>query len=256
MPLVLLERPADRVALLRLNRPEARNALSQALRTELREHVLTLGRDAETRAIALTGNVRAFAAGADIKAMADLEPADLMALGDEENWAALRHCAKPIIAAVDGYALGGGCELAMHCDIIVAGEKAVFGQPEVRLGIMPGAGGTQRLVRAIGRYRAMLLLLTAETMTAAEAHQAGLVSRVVPGDGAVSEAIAIATRIAAMPPLAVAEIKRVLLAGADAPLDTALLLERRAAYLLFGTEDKREAMHAFLDKRPGVFTGR
>lgn len=256
MSLVLLERPSDHVALLRLNRPEARNALSPALRGELRDLVLTLGRDVETRAIVLTGDRRAFAAGADIKAMADIGPAEMMAMGDEENWAALRHCPTPIVAAVDGYALGGGCELAMHCDIIVAGEEAVFGQPEVRLGIMPGAGGTQRLARAVGRYRAMLMLLAAETMTAAEAHQAGLVSRVVPGDGAVSEAIAIATRIAAMPPLAVAEIKRVLLAGADAPLDTALLLERRAAYLLFDTEDKREAMHAFIEKRTGVFTGR
>jgi len=256
MPLVLLERPADRVALLRLNRPEARNALSPALRVELREHILTLGRDTETRAIVLTGDLRTFAAGADIKAMANIGAAEMMAFGDEENWAVLRHCPKPIVAAVDGYALGGGCELAMHCDIIVAGEKAVFGQPEVRLGIMPGAGGTQRLARAVGRYRAMLMLLAAETMTATEAHQAGLVSRVIPGDGAVSEAIAIATRIAAMPPLAVAEIKRVLLAGADAPLDTALMLERRAAYLLFDTEDKREAMNAFIEKRPGVFTGR
>ena len=256
MPLVLLERPAEYVALLRLNRPEARNALSPALRVELRDHILTLDRDPATRAIVVTGDARAFAAGADIKAMAEIGPAEMVAFGDEENWAALRHCRKPIVAAVDGYALGGGCELAMHCDIIIAGEKAVFGQPEVRLGIMPGAGGTQRLARAVGRYRAMLMLLAAETMTAQEAFQAGLVSRVVPGTGAVAEAVSIAAGIATMPPLAVAEIKRVTHAGMDAPLDTALLLERRAAYLLFATDDKREAMHAFLEKRPGVYAGR
>ena len=255
MTLVIVDYPAEHVALVRLNRPEARNALSPELRGQLRDVFLRLSDDAVTRAIVLTGDSRAFAAGADIKSMVDIGAAEMMARNDEQNWAAIRQCRKPIIAAVDGYALGGGCELAMHADIIVAGEGAVFGQPEVRLGIMPGAGGTQRLARAIGKYRAMLMLLTAATMTAREAFEAGLVSKVVEGDGAVAEAISIATTIASMPPLAVAEIKQVLHAGMETNLDTALMLERRAAYLLFESEDKRAAMAAFVDKKKPVFTG-
>lgn len=255
MSLVILEHPAAHVALLRLNRPEARNALSPELRTELRSHFLSLAEDREVRAVVITGDSKAFAAGADIRSMATVGPGEMMRRGDDLNWAAIRHCPKPVIAAVNGYALGGGCELALHADIIVAGEGAVFGQPEVKLGIMPGAGGTQRLVRAVGRYRAMLMLLTGQSMTAKEAYEAGLASKVTLDDDTVSEAIAIATSIAAMPPLAVAEIKQVLHAGLDASLDTALMLERRAAYLLFDSDDKREAMAAFLDKRKPVFSG-
>nr|WP_223479427.1 enoyl-CoA hydratase-related protein [Oricola indica] len=256
MALVLLERPAPHVALLRLNRTEARNALSPELRVELRDHFLTLSDDRDCRAIVITGNEKAFAAGADIKAMADISPAEIMAQDDETNWAAIRHCRKPIIAAVQGYALGGGCELAMCCDLIVAGESARFGQPEVKLGIMPGAGGTQRLVRAIGKHRAMRLLLTGAMMDADEAFSAGLITKVVPDEQVVSDAISIAAEIAEMPPLAVSEIKQVVLAGVDAPLDTAIMLERRAAYMLFGTEDKKEAMTAFIEKRTPNFSGR
>lgn len=252
---VLLERPAEGVRLLRLNRPQARNALSPELRAELRDHFLSLSGDPGCHAIVMTGDLKAFAAGADIGSMVDASPADMMARDDETNWAAIRGCPKPIVAAVNGYALGGGCELAMHADIIVAGESARFGQPEVKLGIMPGAGGTQRLMRAIGKHRAMLVLLTGAFIGAGEALAAGLVSKVVRDEDAVAEAIGIAARIAAMPPLAVAEIKRTALAGLDAPLDTALMLERRAAYLLFGTRDKAEAMRAFLDKRAPVFSG-
>lgn len=255
MALVSLERPAEHVALLRLNRPEVRNALSPELRAELRDLVLDLADNADVRALVITGDRKAFAAGADIKSMVDIGPGEMKQRNDERNWAAIRNCPKPIVAAVDGYALGGGCELAMHADIIVAGESAVFGQPEVRLGIMPGAGGTQRLARAIGRYRAMLMLLTAETMTAGQAFAAGLVSKVVADDRTVDEAIAIASVIAAMPPLAVAEIKAVLHAGLDIGLDAALMLERRAAYLLFDSSDKREAMRAFVEKKIPVFTG-
>ena len=252
---VLLERPAPKVCLLRLNRPQARNALSPELRAELRELYLSLSVDPECRAIVMTGDAKAFAAGADIRSMVHASPAEMMARGDENNWAAIRACPKPIIAAVNGYALGGGCELAMHADIIVAGKSALFGQPEVKLGIMPGAGGTQRLVRAIGKHRAMLALLTGAFISAEEALAAGLVSKVVPDDAVVDEALAVASLVAAMPPLAVAEIKRTVLAGMDAPLDTALMLERRAAYLLFGTRDKEEAMQAFLDKRAPCFSG-
>jgi enoyl-CoA hydratase/carnithine racemase len=255
MPLVILEHPAAHVALLRLNRPEARNALSPELRAELRAHFLALGQDREIRAIVMTGDDKAFAAGADIRSMVETSPGEMMQRGDDLNWAAIRHCPKPVIAAVNGYALGGGCELAMHGDIIVAGEGALFGQPEVKLGIMPGAGGTQRLARAVGRYRAMLMLLTGEPMTAPEAYAAGLVSKITADQDTVAEAIAVAARIAAMPPLAVAEIKQVLHAGLDASLDTALQLERRAAYLLFDSADKREAMTAFLEKRKPVFSG-
>ena len=252
---VLIERPAAHVVLLRLNRPEARNALSPELREELREHFLALSIDPDCRAVVVTGDRRAFAAGADIKAMAEADPAGMMARGDEANWAAISQCPRPIVAAVNGYALGGGCELAMTADIIVAGRGATFGQPEVKLGIMPGAGGTQRLTRAIGKHRAMLMLLTGASMSADEAFSAGLVSKVVEDDRVVDEAVAIASAVAAMPPVAVAEIKRAVLAGMDVPLETALMLERRAAYLLFGTADKKEAMTAFLEKRNPVFSG-
>ena len=255
MKLVIVEYPEEHVALLRLNRPEARNALSSELRVELRDQFDRLSNDPSIRAIVLTGDMRAFAAGADIKGMVDIGAAEMMARNDEKNWAAIRNCPKPVIAAVDGYALGGGCELAMHADIIIAGEAAVFGQPEVRLGIMPGAGGTQRLARAIGKYRAMLMLMTAGTLSAQEAFEAGLVSKVVEGDGAVAEALSIASSIAKMPPLAVAEIKQVLLAGMEVNLETALMLERRAAYLLFETDDKRAAMKAFVNKNKPIFTG-
>ena len=255
MSLVVLERPSDHVCLLRLNRPDARNALSPELREELRDHFLTLGADDTTRAIVITGDMRAFAAGADIRSMVETSPQEMMQRRDDLNWGAIRHCPKPVIAAVNGYALGGGCELAMHADIIVAGENARFGQPEIKLGIMPGAGGTQRLVRAVGRYRAMLMLLTGEMLTGREAFDAGLASLVTPDEETVERAVAIAETIAAMPPLATAEIKAVLHAGLDASLDTALMLERRAAYLLFDSNDKQEAMKAFLDKRKPVFTG-
>lgn len=253
---LLVERPAAHIVLLRLNRPEARNALNPELRENLRREFLALADDRDCRAIVITGDRRAFAAGADIKAMVDTSPAEMMARDDEANWAAIGRCPKPIIAAVNGYALGGGCELAMSADIVVAGRGAVFGQPEVKLGIMPGAGGTQRLMRAIGKHRAMLMLLTGQTLAAEEALSAGLVSKVVADDVVVDEAVAIATNIAAMPPLAVAEIKRVVQAGMDASLESALMLERRAAYLLFGTEDKKEAMTAFIEKRTPVFSGR
>ncbi len=253
---VQMERAAPDVVLLRLNRPEVRNALSSELREELRDLFLALDRDKSCRAIVITGDMRAFAAGADIRAMADSTPAEMMERDDETNWAAIRNCRKPVIAAVNGYALGGGCELAMHCDIIIAGKSAKFGQPEVKLGIMPGAGGTQRLTRAIGKFRAMKLLLTGDFLSAEEAQAAGLVSGVVEDEAVVDEALALAGRIAALPPLAVEEIKRVVLTGMDMPLEAALKLEMRSAYLLFGTADKGEAMRAFLEKRPAVFTGK
>jgi enoyl-CoA hydratase len=256
MSLLVTERPAPHVVLLRLDRPEVRNALSPELRGELRVAFQALSADPDVRAVVVTGNGEAFSAGADIRSMAETTPGEMMRRGDDANWSAIRDCPKPVIAAVAGYALGGGCELAMHADIIVAAESARFGQPEVKLGIMPGAGGTQRLARAIGRHRAMLLLLTGDMLTAREAFDAGLVSMVSADGSALDDALALASRIAAMPPLAVAEIKRVMHAGLEAPLDVALALERRAAYLLFDTDDKREAMRAFLEKRKPSFSGR
>lgn len=256
MPLLIVEQARPGVALVRLNRPEARNALSPELREMLRDQFRQMGTDPQVRAIVITGDERAFAAGADIKAMVDATPGEMMRRGDEANWEAIRTCPKPVIAAVDGYALGGGCELAMHADLIVAGEDAKFGQPEVKLGIMPGAGGTQRLARAIGLRRAMLMLLTGEMMTAREAFDAGLVARLVQPGQTVTTALDIAETIAAMPQLAVAEIKRTLHAGIEVPLEAALMLERRAAYLLFDSDDRREAMQAFVDKRKPVFSGR
>lgn len=256
MSLIICEKPSDHVILLQLNRPDVRNALSPELREALRNEVLSHTADPRVRAIVLTGGETVFAAGADIRSLVQTGPGEMMSRGDEANWAALRHCAVPIVAAVNGYALGGGCELAMHADIIVAAEDAVFGQPEVQLGIMPGAGGVQRLVRAVGKFRAMKMLLTAERLTGREAFEAGLASEVTAPDRTIPRAIEIASQIAAMPPRAVREIKAVLLAGLDAPLDTALLLERRAAYMLLDTDDKREAMSAFVEKRPaGPFTG-
>lgn len=250
------ERPRPWVALLRLNRPEARNALNMELRRALAEAFRTLESDAEVRVVVVTGNTQAFAAGADVREMVDADAVEMMLRGTHRLWQAIADFSKPIIAAVNGFALGGGCELALHADIIIAGESAKFGQPEVRVGIMPGAGGTQRLLRAIGRYRAMLLLLTGEMVEAREAQAMGLVSRVVPDAEVLDQALALAETIASMPPLAVAQIKEVVRLGADAPLATALALERKAFQLLFASRDQKEGMRAFLQKRKPNFEGR
>jgi enoyl-CoA hydratase len=253
---VLLERPEEGIAVVRLNRPEVRNALNLAVRELLAEHFRALGNDEATRCIILTGGDKVFAGGADIRDMVDRTPIEIMARRTERFWETIASCPKPVIAAVNGYALGGGCELAMLADIIVAGEGASFGQPEVRVGIMPGAGGTQRLTRAVGKFRAMRILLTGEPVTAKDALAMGLVSEVVP-DGEVSAAaMRIAKTIASMPPLAVLQIKEAVLAGQDASLETALLLERKAFQLLFATSDQKEGMRAFLEKRKPEFRGR
>ena len=252
---VLLERPADGVALVRLNRPEQRNALNMAVRRQLADHFTALSQDADVRAVIVTGNDKAFAAGADLKEMAELGAVDQMLRGTHLLWRAIQNCPKPVIAAVSGYALGGGCELALHADIIIAGESAELGQPEIRVGIMPGAGGTQRLARAVGKYRAMRMLLTGKPVPAREALAMGLVSEVVPDGEVEAAAVALAGTIAGMPPLAVASIKEVLLAGLDAPLDSALMLERKAFQLLFATADQKEGMRAFLEKRRPSYKG-
>jgi enoyl-CoA hydratase len=252
---VLLERPLEGVALLRINRPEAKNALNAEVRRQLAEHIGVLGADREVRAIVLTGNDEAFAAGADIRDMAEIGAIELMLRNNHLLWRTIAQCPKPLIAAVNGYAWGGGCELAMHADIIVAGEGASFSQPEVKVGIMPGAGGTQRLVRAVGKYKAMLMAMTGQAVTGIEAGRMGLVSMVVPDAEVLDAALTVAKTISRMPPLAIAQIKEVMLAGQDAPLETALMLERKAFQLLFASRDQKEGMKAFLDKRKPAYEG-
>jgi enoyl-CoA hydratase/carnithine racemase len=251
-----LERPAEGIAVVRLDRPEARNALDPATREQLAAHFRDLAADDSVRCAVIAGSDTVFCAGADLKAMASMSAAEMMLHGTHLTWAPIKDFPKPLIAAVNGWALGGGCELALHADIIVAGEGARFGQPEIRVGIMPGAGGTQRLVRAVGKYKAMTMLLTGEPVGAREAEAMGLVSEVVPDGEVIERALALARTIAALPPIAVRKIKDVVAHGADLPLEAALALERQAFQLLFGTEDQAEGMAAFLEKRPPAFRGR
>ena len=253
---VLIERPSEGVALVRLHRPEATNALSLELQHQLAQAFTELAHDDAVRCIVLTGGEQVFAAGGDIRSMVEATPVDILQRHTERLWAPIQHCPKPVIAAVCGYAFGGGAELAMHCDIIIAGEGASFAQPEIRIGIMPGIGGTQRLVRAVGKFNAMRMLLTGRPITADEAQVMGLVSLVVPDPQVLEEALAMARTIAGMPPLAAQQIKEVVLAGLDAPLETALMLERKANQLLFATRDQKEGMQAFIDKRKPRFEGR
>ncbi|HJV27670.1 MAG TPA: enoyl-CoA hydratase [Aromatoleum sp.] len=254
--ILILEHPSEGVALLRLNRPDAANALSPALQKRLADTFTTLADEPSVRCIVIAGSDKVFAAGGDIDSMAGVGPIDIVLRRTERLWAPIRDCPKPVIAAVRGPAFGGGCELAMLADIIVAGESARFAQPEIRIGIMPGIGGTQRLVRAVGKAKAMRMALSGAPITAQEAWIAGLVSEVVADDKVMESALQLAARIAAMPPLAAEQIKEVILAGMDAPLDAALALERRACALLFASRDQKEGMQAFLEKRPPRFEGR
>jgi enoyl-CoA hydratase len=256
MSVVLLERPGAGVALLRLNRPDRLNALNLAVRESLATHFTDLALDDAVRCVVITGDEKAFAAGADVAELAARTPADEAFAKSRAAWAAIERYHRPIVAAVNGFALGGGCELAMHCDIIIAGEGAKLGQPEVRLGIMPGAGGTQRFLRAAGKFAAMRWLLTGDLLTAAEAQRLGLVSEVVPDGEVLTRALELAARIAALPPLAVAAIKDAVLRGADLPLDAALRLEGESFQALFATEDRAEGMRAFLERRKPEFKGR
>ena len=253
---VRCNRDREGIAVLAIERPERRNALNLEIKGRLADEVEALAADDAIRVIVLTGSAGYFVAGTDIGEMVDMGPEDHTRLKTERVFNALRRCRKPLIAAVEGYALGGGCELALCCDLIVAGASARFGQPEIRVGIMPGAGGTQRLPRIAGPYRAMKLLLTGEPVGAEEALSMGLVSEVVPDGSALERALAIAQTIASMPPLAVRAIKEAVQAGQNLPLEGALALERKAFQLLFDTEDQMEGMRAFLEKRKPVFRGR
>ncbi len=252
---LLLDYPEVGVARLTLYRPEATNALSLELQRHLSEQFIRLADEPEVRCIILTGGNDVFAAGGDITSMLDADPVEIYKRHTERLWAPIQHCPKPVIAAVCGYAYGGGCELAMHADIIVSGEGASFCQPEIRIGIMPGIGGTQRLVRAVGKAKAMQMALTDKPITARDAWVAGLVSELVPDESVQDTALGIARTIARMPPLAAEQIKEAILAGMDSPLESALALERKANALLFATRDQQEGMQAFLDKRHPEFKG-
>ena len=246
----------DGVALVTLQRPEALNALSFDLLDALVDALRRLDADPAARAVVITGSgTRAFAAGADIRELAIQTDATLTAGGRFKTWDAIAAIGLPLIAAVRGFALGGGCELAMACDMIVAAEDASFGQPEILLGVMPGAGGTQRLTRAIGKARAMELILTGRSMTAHEAEAHGLVTRVVPAAATVDAALELAGRIATMPPLAVRAAKAAVLDAQERSLSDGLARERVSFFRLFDTEDQTEGMAAFTEKRPPIWSG-
>lgn len=245
----------DGVAVIELHRPNARNALNLELRQALAQAFIDLDQNPAVRAIVLTGGQQVFAAGADIKDFTTAGTTDIYLRHTEQYWQAISSCSKPIIAAVNGFALGGGCELVMHADIIIAGESAQFGQPEVKLGLMPGAGGTQRLLRAIGKFKTMLFVLSGKLMTAKEAEQMGLVSEVVADDQTLSHALSLAKTIAGYSPIAVQQIKEVTHLGQDLSLNAALTLERKAFQILFDTQDQKEGVTAFLEKRRPEYRG-
>jgi enoyl-CoA hydratase len=252
---ILLEK-RERVGLITLNRPKALNALCAQLIAELEQALNDLESDANIGAIVVTGSERAFAAGADIKELAVQTPVSLFVDDDFRHWDELKRIRKPLIAAVRGHALGGGCELAMLCDLLIAGEDARFGQPEIRIGVMPGAGGTQRLTRAIGKAKAMDLILTGRTITADEADRLGLVTKVVPSEATLDEAMALAEQIAKMPPVAVLAAIEAVDRAFELPLDEGLTAERRAFFALFATDDQTEGMAAFAEKREPRWQGR
>ncbi|MBX3101243.1 MAG: enoyl-CoA hydratase/isomerase family protein [Bacteroidetes bacterium] len=244
------------VAVVRLNRPKELNALNRRVMEELVHAMQVLERDGTTRCIVLTGNERAFAAGADIKEMAGMGTVDMLTIDQFARWDALKRIKIPIIAAVSGFALGGGCELSMLCDMIVASETAQFGQPEIKIGVIPGAGGTQRLTRAIGKARAMELVLTGKFITAQEAFAAGLVTRIAPPELFLQEALKLADEVAQMSPLAVRLAKEAVLQAFEQPLEAGLHFERKNFYMLFASEDQKEGMNAFVEKRPPEWQGR
>jgi enoyl-CoA hydratase len=252
---VLSERDGP-VGVVTLNRPRQLNALSSAVLNELADALEAHDRDDDVRAIVLTGGQDVFAAGADLKEFGTRSVVDMMAGNRVALFDRVRGISKPVIAAVSGYALGGGCELAMLCDMIVASETARFGQPEINVGLMPGAGGTQRLARTIGKAKAMEMVLTGAPIDARTAEGLGLVNRVVPVADLLGEAKALAGKIAEKPPLAVKLSKQAVLKAFELPLSEAVDLERKLFYLLFATEDAKEGISAFVEKRPATFRGR
>ncbi|MDX9998608.1 MAG: enoyl-CoA hydratase [Phenylobacterium sp.] len=253
----LIVETAEAVALIKLNRPEALNALNGQLMDELTAALDAAEADEAVRAIVITGSERAFAAGADIKEMAPKSYAEVFSEDFiTRNWERVTRCRKPVIAAVAGYALGGGCELAMMCDFIIAADNARFGQPEINLGVIPGAGGTQRLTRFVGKSKAMEMVLTGRMMDAAEAERAGLVSRIVPVAELLPTAMEAAKKIASLSPQAVMIAKELIGAAYETPLSQGVRMERRLFHSLFAFDDQKEGMAAFVEKRPAKFTGR
>jgi enoyl-CoA hydratase len=256
-PETILVRTEGRVGIVTLNRPKALNALNGQLMDELGTALQAFDADPEIGCMVIAGSEKAFAAGADIGDMAQLSFADVY--GQDyitRNWETIRGVRKPVIAAVSGFALGGGCELAMMCDFIIAADNAKFGQPEIKLGIIPGAGGTQRLPRAVGKAKAMDLVLTGRMMDAQEAERAGLVSRVVPLDKLMDEALGAALTIAALGLPSVMAAKEAVNRAFEGGLSDGVMFERRLFHALFATEDQKEGMDAFLNKRPAVFKHR
>jgi enoyl-CoA hydratase/carnithine racemase len=246
----------DHVALLRLNRPEARNALSPELMEELAGELERLDPDPDVRCIVIAGSEKVFAAGADIRAMSERTFAEALYHPAAAFWKRLAMVKTPVVAAVSGWALGGGCELALACDMIVASDTATFGQPEINLGIIPGGGGSQRLARVVGKQRAMELVLTGRRFDAAEAKELGLVNRVVEGDGWLEAALELAAEVAARPPIAVRLAKQAVIAADETAIGAGLEEERRLYELAMATEDRVEGMKAFLEKREPRFEGK
>ena len=246
----------EKVGVITLNRPEAMNALNSDLMTELIEALLDFDLDEEIGAIVIAGSEKVFAAGADISEMAEMSAVDMLTNSFVELFDGIRDIKKPIIAAVSGYALGGGCELAMSCDMIVASEKAKFGQPEVNLGVIPGAGGTQRLTHAVGKALAMEMVLNNRTLSAQEALEFGLVNYVVPVEEYLDKAMKLAKRISVRAPLAVRQAKASVNKAYELSLTEALEYERNAFYFLFATEDQKEGMKAFIEKRSAEWKGK
>jgi enoyl-CoA hydratase len=244
------------IALVNLNRPKELNALNLQLMTELKGALQALDEDDDVRVIILTGNEKAFAAGADIKQMAGKTAIDMLNVDQFSTWDQIKKTKKPLVAAVSGFALGGGCELAMTCDMIVASESAKFGQPEIKIGVMPGAGGTQRLTRAIGKAKAMELVLTGDFLSAEQALHYGLVNCVVPTEMYLEAAAELAEKIAQMSPVAAKLAKESVNRAFETHLDEGLHFERKNFYLTFASEDQTEGMKAFVEKRKPVFTGK
>ncbi len=254
--IIVTEQYQPGIALIQLNRPKELNALNPQLMGEVRDALLQLDKNDSVKVIIITGNDQAFAAGADIKQMADKSAIDMHIMDQFSTWDQIRKTKKPIIAAVSGFALGGGCEFVMTCDMVIASETAKFGQPEIKIGTIPGAGGTQRLTKAVGKAKAMELILTGRFLSAQEAHFYGLVNKVVPIEMYMHEATELAKEIAQMPPIAVQLAKEAINRSFETQLDEGLMFERKNFYLTFASEDQKEGMKAFIEKRKPVYKGK
>lgn len=254
--IIVTEQYQPGIALIQLNRPKELNALNRQLMEEVRDALQRLDKNDAVRVIIITGNEQAFAAGADIKQMADKSAIDMLLIDQFSTWDQIRKTKKPIIAAVSGFALGGGCEFAMTCDMIIASETAKFGQPEIKIGVIPGAGGTQRLTKAIGKAKAMELILTGRFISADEALRYGLINKVVPVEMYMHEAVTLAQEIAQMSPIAVQLGKEAVNRSFETHLDEGLMFERKNFYMTFASADQKEGMQAFIEKRKPEYKGR